>query len=198
MLSDLAVINLNSSESQHYKIEDDDFSTIEDLIFTSRDVISPWRATLYPVRTNNWKNFAVDLLLPTTPVLYQALKTDSCIAKIFVTLFSLILDAATFPIRLVTMIPRMVINASQPEHPLLTYLKNQNAIQTLLETDRVGIKLTWNDPIQLTNPPASWNGTTKFKVIPPESTLLYSSPKISILWKEVNFIERPAYINGSY
>jgi uncharacterized protein (TIGR02452 family) len=74
---------------------------------------------LYPVRTDK-VNLSKDLFLPTT--INQALKIKNIVFKVFAVLIALVFDIPTFPIRLLTCIPRMLHNAKQEPSELWSYL----------------------------------------------------------------------------
>ena len=90
-------------------------------------IIGLFEARLYPVRTNNLGSFARDFFLPTIAnhAIYveEMSSTSKRVLKIIGALFQ---DIITFPIRLLTCMPRIVINHSKGENPLLTYLKQQD------------------------------------------------------------------------
>ncbi len=94
-------------------------------------------ATVIPVRTNNLKNFSKDFFLPTT--INHAVKVQNIVDKIFAVLAALPLDVLTFPVRLLTCIPRIISNTKQEEHLLRQYLINQNVDKKILENDHVRV-----------------------------------------------------------
>lgn len=104
----------------------------------SASVIS---ATLKPIRTDNLKNFAKDFFLPT--FFNQAIHVDNTAGKIFAILGSLVLDTITFPIRVITCIPRAISNAKREEHPLHKYLREEEADEAILSSDWVKLKFGW-------------------------------------------------------
>lgn len=99
------------------------------------------RATLMPVRTNNFKNFAKDFFLPT--IVNHAIKVQHSVGRIFAILGALILDSLTFPIRLLTCIPAVILNAWQAKNPLKKYLVNVGVNPKLLKDDHVRERMQW-------------------------------------------------------
>ncbi|MEC7840237.1 MAG: hypothetical protein VX777_09395 [Chlamydiota bacterium] len=77
-----------------------------------------------PVRTYNIKYFAKDFFLPIT--LNTAIKVKSVILRLFAVLILGAVDLITFPLRLVTCIPRVIYNSQKKEHPLLKFLREKN------------------------------------------------------------------------
>lgn len=86
---------------------------------------------LIPIRTNNWSNFSQDFFYPTTHIVAVS-KSDTLGRKIIIYLGAIFLDLITFPIRLVTCIPRAFYNAYY-ESTLSCYLKKHNAPANLLK-----------------------------------------------------------------
>jgi len=122
---------------------------------SDRRIINTTRARLYPVRTNQYKSFAKDFFLPTimNHTIYDLEKIQSTMGKVIKIAKDLFLDIITFPLRLLTCLPRIIMNYSKKENSLLTYLKqqdNDNA-QKLVELDSVVVLCDYdyyNDPIK--------------------------------------------------
>jgi hypothetical protein len=131
----------------------DEFDEVKNLC-SSRCNIYVIPASFIPVRTDNAKNFCKDVFLPT--FFNQALKVRSAAAKCFAILFSLILDIATLPIRLLTAGPWILINrkvCKKEEHPLHRYLTEQNVDREHLRAEHLRIKLTWEEDSEHEEPP---------------------------------------------
>lgn len=95
-----------------------------------------------PVRTNNCGRFAQDFFLPT--VINHAIHVKNVVVKIFAILGALVLDVLTFISRILTCIPRAIINAKQKETPFHTYLRNENVGSRLLASESVLVStMTW-------------------------------------------------------
>lgn len=103
----------------------------------NKNIAEPWKALIFPIRTNSFSNFAKDFFLPN--VVDTAKKTINIVAKIFLVLISLAFDLVTFPIRLLTCIPRIIVNAKAPEHPLKAYLKTPECTAALVNPN-AGVK----------------------------------------------------------
>lgn len=85
---------------------------------------SLWKATIIPLRTDNWKDFAIDLFLPT--FINHAIKVDNIALKIIASLFAIALDIITFIPRLVASPFRAIYNNKhKSEHPLEGLLKDK-------------------------------------------------------------------------
>ncbi len=83
-----------------------------------------WKACLIPLRTENWQNFAKDLFLPT--FIHRALKVDNLIMRMIASLFAIILDVATLPIRFLTAPFRVYVNLKNPStHPIEELIKDK-------------------------------------------------------------------------
>lgn len=119
---------------------DEEFRGVHDYFNKGKTTVSWIQATLYPVRTNHLKNFATDLFFPT--MINHALKIQNFISKIFVIIAAALLDLITLPIRLITAIPRAIMNYNQKPIPLFTYLKGQGVDPKLLGCDRVFVRLS--------------------------------------------------------
>lgn len=143
--------------------------------------IAIFPATLKPVRTNNFHNFATDLFLPT--LINHAIDVQHTVGKIFAILGALILDILTFPIRLLTCIPRVISNAHQEQNPLKKYLVNEKVDPKLLESDHVRVRLEWEKTSQF--PTSYWikDGVQHSK----------HSQEKHWIEQNVNFIEVPTY-----
>lgn len=118
-------------------VSEEEFNTVYSYI-ANRSVTN-FSAILYPVRTNNLKNFALDLFLPAT--IQVASRVDNMKLKIFAVIASLLLDTLTLPIRLVTAVPRVIYNSSQPDSPITSYLKEHGAPQQVFYSGRVRVGL---------------------------------------------------------
>lgn len=74
------------------------------------------------IRTNNLKNFACDLSFPS--FFNCALKTSKLAAKIVFGVGFLFLDIITLPLRLITLLPRLVVSIlqSKEKNPVYKFL----------------------------------------------------------------------------
>jgi len=141
-------------------------------------------ATLKPVRTDTLENFSKDFFFPT--FVNHAIKVQHAVGKIFAILGALILDLVTFPIRLLTCIPRVMTNSKKEEHPLYRYLQDQAVNPKIFASDYVLVNLKWEgkNPLRV-----EWrynDGT------------VHRSPDRAQMWEErcVHFIDLPMYPGG--
>jgi hypothetical protein len=91
-----------------------------------------------PIRTNNLKNLATDLFLPTT--LNYAVKLEMTILKVLAIVASLFIDLLTLPIRCLTLIPRIITNYFKENNPMYQYLSNAGMDKDLLNEDFVKVQ----------------------------------------------------------
>ena len=146
----LKVQNLSNGSSWETTLHQSEFpqiqSHIRDGIFKRRPVVllTSW---LLPIRTNNGKNFAKDFFLPT--LINQALRVEDSAARIFAILGAILIDVVTFPIRVLTAIPRIVYNGLQKPHPLATYLRDNGVDEQILETGHVYVEYGLEGPTSL-------------------------------------------------
>ena len=106
--------------------------------------VHPLYATLFPIRTNNLRNFSQDFFFPLS---YHCVRIDWHARIIIESIVFFLADLITLPIRLITCIPRCIHNAKQEnarqkEHPFLTYLRGHIPDQQLVKPDRVLIDVT--------------------------------------------------------
>jgi len=118
-----------------------EYRAVKDMCYSGRSIffLHCW---LFPVRTNNLCNFAQDFFFPA--LYHTASQVDSCVKKYIEKLVYFLIDLITFPIRVITCIPRAIYNARQKEHALLTYLKQSGIDTGLIATDHVRVNLTAN------------------------------------------------------
>ena len=108
--------------------------------------IAPFKASLIVVRTHDWNSFSTDFFLPTT--MNHAIKATTC--KVIAIIAALILDILTFPVRLITLIPRAIYNARQYKVPLHKYLLDKGVDPKLLATNTLRVKVGWDEPPRMT------------------------------------------------
>lgn len=83
-----------------------------------------WRASLIPLRLDNWKDFAKDLFLPT--FINFALKVNNIALKIFASPFAIAFDVLTLIPRLLLTPLRFHYNGkNKQEHPLVALIKDK-------------------------------------------------------------------------
>lgn len=183
----IKVTNPENDANIALQLSADEFTRVKEYIGRSRSTINVLCATLKPIRTNNCKNFAKDFFLPT--VVNHAIKIDNLSVKIFALPVAFLLDVVTFPIRLVTCVPRAISNTRQEEYIFKTFLASKvGRGSPLLQTDHVKIKLEWEQQSAL--PTSFW--TTKDGV-------KQSKCSLEKHWRAqyVNFIELPSYVDAT-
>jgi hypothetical protein len=136
----ISVTNIENNSSWSKNLTETEYQNLKPLI-KGYDTVFAFRATLMPVRTNNLSNFAKDFFLPT--VVNHAIEVQGVVGRIFAILGALILDSVTFPVRLLTCIPRVISNARQPENLFKKYLKAQDVEPRVLESGSVKAELNW-------------------------------------------------------
>jgi len=79
------------------------------------------------IRTDTLKNFATDLFLPT--FINCAQRVHQLAGKITAGIFFFILDCATLPLRLITLLPRAIISLlyTKENHPAYRFLQQHSA-----------------------------------------------------------------------
>jgi len=181
MASYIRVSNVDNNTVWEKGLTNEEFQTVKGYV-KGKSTIAIIPAILKPVRTNNLENFSKDFFLPT--VVNHAIKVQCTVGRVFAILAALILDVFTFPIRLITAIPRAISNAKEKENPLRKYLISESVDEQLLASDHVLVKLGWECTSQY--PTSQW--TTK------EGTF-HQQYDQEQHWSEqnVNFIELPIY-----
>lgn len=108
----------------------DEFDKVKELCEDRTNMAGWFKASVMPIRTN-LADLAKDLFLPT--LVNGAFKIDHLGALLFAGLFSFAWDVATLPMRIITLIPRAMYNASitQKDHPLVPYLKEKRVPEEL-------------------------------------------------------------------
>lgn len=129
----LLVKNFNSLE---------EFQAVSNLCDNKRR-ISWLESLIIPVRTDTLRNFCQDFFLP--GLFNEALKTKDVALKIFLCIMMPIYDVITFPIRLITVIPRFIYNAIYPKeaHPFYQYLINNGVAAADLSAGHVYLETEW-------------------------------------------------------
>lgn len=177
----IKISNLDNNTAWEKQLTSAEFPQVKGCV-QGKSTVAIIPATFKPVRTDNLKNFSKDFFLPTT--FNHAIKVQHTVGKVFAILASLVLDVLTFPIRLLTCIPRVISNSRRTENPLHNYLIAEGVDNKLLESDHVRVRLEWEKTSQF--PTSHW--TTKDGV-------QHSRHSQEKHWSEgnVNFIELPTY-----
>lgn len=182
----IKISNLDNNTLWEKQLTAEEFPKVKSHI-RGLKAVSILPASLMPVRTNNFHNFSKDFFLPT--FVNHAIKVQHTVGKIFAVLGALILDTLTFPIRLLTCLPRTISNARKEQNPLKKYLINERIAPKLLKSDHVKVRLEWETTSQF--PTSSW--TTRDGV-------QHSKHSQDKHWSEqnINFIEVPTYSGYDY
>lgn len=136
----IKISNLGNNTTWETSLDDSEFYSLMEDSDVKRNLIDIIPASFIPIRTDTLINFTKDFFLPTT--VNHAIKVQHTVGKVFAILASLVLDLLTFPLRLVTCIPRAIENARREEHPLHKYLIDQAVDPKLLEAGYVRTKFT--------------------------------------------------------
>lgn len=101
-----------------------EFDKVNRLCTDQSNVAGSLKSYIMPIRTDR-QSWAKDLFLPS--FVNSALKVEDTTARVFSSIFAIILDIATLPLRVITLIPRAIYNActSPKEHPLIPYFKEK-------------------------------------------------------------------------
>jgi hypothetical protein len=178
----ICVTDPNTGQIQAIELSKELFKDVEDAAMLvmrgGNRKISLFTATLITIRTNTLCNFANDFFLPT--VVNHAIKIDNQITKYFAIVIALTLDIITFPIRCVTLIPRITVNAHQQASPLRQPLFLAGINQQFLNKPHIKLNLSAFTPNSLKSGADDPNNLTPF----------YIGKMMRI-----NFIEVPSY-NG--
>lgn len=186
MISNIKVSNLENNVFWEKQLTNEEFKAVKDYV-SSKSTLTVISATFKPVRTNNLKNFSKDFFLPTT--INHAIKIQHAVGKVFAILAAFVLDILTFPVRLITVIPRTISNAKQEEHPLREYLIAQGVDSKLLELEHVRVRLDWESISQVP--------TSRRRAKDGAVHDLYRQEKHWIE-QSINFIELPTYEGADY
>lgn len=139
----ISVTNPVNESTWEKPLSEEEFDNIWKLCH-SRGTVYVIPATVVPVRTGNGKNFCKDFFFPT--LFNQALTIKNLAVKIIASLAALILDIATFPLRLLTAAPWVLINrksAKNESHPLWRYLVAEGVNSKITQSEHVRVKFTW-------------------------------------------------------
>ena len=95
---------------------------------------------IIPVRTHNLNDFCKDFFFPA--VVNIALKARSVADKVILSIIWAICDVYTFPLRLITVIPRYLYNLahSKEAHPFYRYLIRNGVLPQDLKTDHLYVE----------------------------------------------------------
>lgn len=120
--------------------ERDDFQSVVNLLDNKRRV-GLLESLMVPVRTDNMRDFCTDFFFP--GLFNEALKTRDVVEKVLLVIILGVVDIATLPVRLITVIPRCMHNSSHSKqsHPFYRYLINNGVAPDDLSEPYVYLKV---------------------------------------------------------
>lgn len=111
----------------------------------NRKTIGFFEASVITVRTNNLNNFCKDFFLPS--FFNYTLKIKDIGERVLITTIGSCLDICGFPIRVLTIAPRVIYNLqnSKQDHPLYKYLVSNGVPLRALEVDHIYLEQEYHD-----------------------------------------------------
>lgn len=128
----------------HKKIDDKEYGRLCKTLQKCNRKIGLYQTLAMPVRTYSINRFAKDFFSPCASVVFKyAIKRNpkSTLGDVSNFLLCVVLDILTFPLRLLTVIPRVFRNALMKENPFLKYLRKENVSEKILKRKYVFVKL---------------------------------------------------------
>ncbi len=147
MVYSVQISTLNNNQIWKKNLSEDEYKKIQSYCKINR-IFNLNGAQLIPVRTDCLKNFSIDLLAPTLNYYVLACNYEASNVKLAGTVSALAVDIFTLPFRIITAIPRTVINWFQEEHPLHKYLIEEKANEAIIHSDRVMVTLNTSNSYQ--------------------------------------------------
>lgn len=137
---------------------------------------SAWGQFLTPVRTNSVKHLAMDFFSPfaANTIYYNGYPINLSCAEQCAIIPLVFLELLSMPVRLITLIPRAIYNAAQPEHPFREWLHNEGVPEEYLMGDSIKIKLERNPKIKNYNTNTGYD-ETQGMVVTTETPNCYKS-----------------------
>ncbi len=115
-------------------------------LLANRRIYSLGEEIFFPTRTNTWQNLCKDFFFPVA--LNCAIKIDHFALRIFSMISAGLFDLISFPVRCITVLPRMAYNSlfnGKETHPFYVYLKDHSALESdLQELDHVFVNIQIN------------------------------------------------------
>jgi len=176
----------NQDTTQHFFKKEfnslEKFEAVVNLCGENRRRIGPFESLVITTRTDTISNFCKDFFLPT--LTNCALKINNTAQKILMLCLTATADICTFPLRVITLIPRHLYNFyhSKENHPFYKYLLKNGVALASLNAGHVCLELRW--PIKnQRNHDISWN-TLNFMQLPE-----FESPTC----KTYNIVPKPPF-----
>jgi len=137
----IKISSLDNTVSWKKNLSEDEYRQCKANAEASRYTIGGIEPLIYPVRSNSLKNFSKDFFFPTLTGL--ACKVQSCVLSLLGSIVAIAVDIVTLPLRLITVFPRVCLNACRSEQPLRKYLREQGEVDMrLYEAESVQVCLT--------------------------------------------------------
>lgn len=157
------------------KIDNDREGQLIDRVFKrmNQERIGLLRALIVPVRTDTLRNFCKDFFIPTVAN-YAPLKCNDIALRIILCIGAAVCDFITFPLRLITVIPRYVYNAAHPKekHKLYQYLIGQKVQPADLAKGYVYLEVVRTSVVNSETHEERWAGTFNFMQLPASSSTI--------------------------
>jgi len=150
-VSSISVVIENESNKERLLVKK--FSSVEeyysfiDKYGKSVSSYSLLKSTLIPLRTDNWKDFAKDIFLPT--FVNHALRINNFVLRIFASIFALTLDVITFIPRVIVSPFRAIYNhknhKNKIKHPLISLIENNPHSAESIKSGIVKLRVKFQD-----------------------------------------------------
>jgi hypothetical protein len=116
----------------------------------SRDGYSLLQSAIFPLRTDNLKNYAEDLFLPT--FIHYSSKVNNFVLKFLSSIFAVAFDIVTIPIRIITTpIQLYYNNIHEEKHPIINLIQNDHLAQNVIQNNSVNLCYEVQN-VQMSNP----------------------------------------------
>lgn len=145
----------------------------------SSAVVNFMTAALVPVRTSNFSSFIKDFICPT--LINRALSVKGIALKLLALLGAFFFDLITFPIRLLSFIPRILTNALKAKHPIHLFLIQKREAPELVKAEYATVRLS-----QITLEGSATDPLENCQIEVAEQT-------DKVTYATLNFVEMPYY-----
>lgn len=132
------------------EVDKEEFQHLKRICAPEQTNTSIWAQFLIPVRTHSLTYLALDFFSPiiSNAIFYNCYPSNLSCAKQCEIIPVFFLELLTLPIRFTTLLPRVIYNAAQPEHPFRHWLYQEGVPEGYLMGDSVTIKLEGNPKIR--------------------------------------------------
>lgn len=121
------------------EIDENEYDSLIKTLKNSSEGIDFFKASLMPVRTYNLSSFLKDFIFPT--LINRALLIKTIALRLLAVIGSFFYDLLTFPIRIITCVPRVITNLLKPNHPIKDYLIKKRVNPNLIKEECVNVDL---------------------------------------------------------